>query len=67
MQGKLSTFGGSHDEALAECLQELKAQQENDMTQEAHEEADRILCRFLTKIGYQTIVEEFEKIEKWYA
>jgi len=32
-----------------------------------HEEASSILCAFLRGIGHADLVEEFERIDKWYA
>ena len=32
-----------------------------------HAEADKALILFLTALGYNRIVEEWEKVEKWYA
>lgn len=33
----------------------------------AHSDADDILCRVLKASGLQELVEEYDKIEKWYA
>lgn len=33
----------------------------------AHARADTVLCRLLRAIGYGPVVDEYEKIEKWYA
>lgn len=33
----------------------------------AHVEADDILCEVLLKLGYKDIVDEFVKVHKWYA
>ena len=32
-----------------------------------HSEADSILTDFLNKIGFNDIVVEYNKVEKWYA
>lgn len=32
-----------------------------------HVQADDLLCELLVKLGYHKTVEEFKKIEKWYA
>lgn len=32
-----------------------------------HIEADKILCDFLIAIGHNEIVDEYNKISKWYA
>lgn len=35
--------------------------------EEAHVEGDQILCDLLVDLGYNEVVEEWEKIDKWYA
>lgn len=45
-------------------LREL--QQENDI-ECGHSAADGILCEVLEKLGYGSIVKEYNKIDKWYA
>lgn len=32
-----------------------------------HSNADEILCEFLRGLGYFDLVEEWDKVEKWYA
>ena len=32
-----------------------------------HAEADEILCNLLEELGYKKLVDEFRKLEKWYA
>ena len=32
----------------------------------AHIDADKILCAFLRSLGHGDVVDEFEKVEKWY-
>lgn len=40
----------------------------NDMdTESGHEEADSILTALLLQFGYVEVVEEYEKIKKWFA
>ena len=34
---------------------------------EAHREADSILCQVLKKEGYDELVEEFWMLNKWYS
>ncbi|WP_313266530.1 hypothetical protein [Sphingobacterium sp.] len=41
--------------------------QYNDDTEIAHIQADNILCQFLKELGYEDIVEEYDKIDKWYV
>ena len=33
----------------------------------AHADADDILCQVLKAFGLQELVEEYDKVEKWYA
>jgi hypothetical protein len=33
----------------------------------AHTKADKVLCNLLKALGYTETVEEFEKLDKWYA
>ena len=32
-----------------------------------HTLADEVLCAFLRHLGYGDVVDEYEKVEKWYA
>lgn len=32
-----------------------------------HLEADNLLCELLRELGYGAVVDEYEKIDKWYA
>ncbi len=32
-----------------------------------HMYADSLLCQFLVTLGYSDIVEEFQRLDKWYA
>lgn len=33
----------------------------------AHVDADRVLCELLASLGHADVVDEYEKIDKWYA
>lgn len=33
----------------------------------AHIDADDILCQFLESLGYEDVVSEYQKIDKWFA
>lgn len=50
-----------------EAADKIRYLAENEDTEDAHIEADRILCELLTQLGYNKVVEEFEKMDKWYA
>ena len=32
-----------------------------------HKRADAILCEFLRSLGYNDLVDEFDRVHKWYA
>lgn len=49
-----------------EVIARLKALHNGD-PEESHTEGDRILCDLLVSLGYKEVVEEWKKIDKWYA
>jgi hypothetical protein len=50
-----------------EAIQALKDCQGGGNTEFGHEEADEILCRILKSLGETEIVQEWMKVDKWYA
>ena len=50
-----------------EAIEALKALQHLRDVEAAHSDADDILCFLLRSIGYAEVVEEWEKVPKWYA
>ncbi len=54
-------------EEKQKILIKLKECQEMSDQESAHEIADDIWCKLLTMIGFEDIVKEYEKIDKWYA
>jgi len=50
-----------------EAIARLRQCKNNADIEFAHMEADQILCDLLTTLGYGDVVEEFEKLDKWYA
>lgn len=36
-------------------------------TEDAHIEADNVLCDLLIHLGFKDVVDEYAKIYKWYA
>ena len=55
------------DQAIA-ALRELQENEKAEGSHEAlHRNADAILCSLLISLGYEDVVREFAKIEKWYA
>lgn len=55
----------SREEALA-ALADLRTKKSRDCEHQ-HIVADEILCDLLRTLGYEDVVAEWEKIEKWYA
>lgn len=52
---------------LKEILEKLKDLQGYGDTEISHSKADDLLCELLLQLGYRKIVEEYRKIEKWFA
>ena len=52
---------------LRPYMERLKAAQDNCDVESAHVDADTVLCDLLDALGYKKIVEEYNKVEKWYA
>jgi len=50
-----------------EAIQELRDLQVGGDTESEHWQADEVLCRVLKSLGETEIVEEWLKVEKWYA
>lgn len=51
----------------SEAIANLQIEQRNSDTEDGHINADDILCCFLLTLGYDRLVEEYRKIDKWYA
>lgn len=58
---------GTESFSTKKYMEELKAAQQSDDTEEAHCNADGTLCNLLIDLGYKSIVEEYHKVSKWYA
>ena len=54
-------------EEVAEAIDQLKDLQEDNDIESAHAEADSILCTVLEVLGQHELVEEYKKVNKWYA
>lgn len=50
-----------------EIINDLKSLQGKGDTEAQHDLADRCLLSLLTRLGYKNVVEEYEKVDKWYA
>ena len=55
---KLAKNKAVHELLLAQC---------NDDTESAHGDADQTLCDFLEILGFADVVEQYNKVRKWYA
>lgn len=50
------------------AILELKVHQENSGdTENAHGQADKVLCKLLYGLGFADVVREWEKVPRWYA
>lgn len=50
-----------------QAIESLRTHANNPDQEEAHHAADMVLCKLLTDLGYADVVNEWHKIEKWYA
>lgn len=50
-----------------EAIDRLKQEQANLDVEAAHSNADDVLLDLLKALGYEDVVDEWEKVEKWYA
>jgi len=50
-----------------EAINELKDIQKLGDIEIAHSQADGILCELLSSLGYEKVVAEYNKVDKWYA
>lgn len=50
-----------------QAIVELKALRDNTDQEEAHIEADHILCELLISLGHIEVVEQYNRIPKWFA
>ena len=50
-----------------ELCEQMKALQGEWDIEKAHGKADDILCEALKQLGYNELVELYEKVEKWYS
>lgn len=56
---------GRSDRQIA--IDELKSLQSMPDREIAHAHADGVLCSLLASLGYSDVVDEFERLEKWYS
>ena len=55
------------DPNIEDYINRIRALANNRDVEGTHIEADKILCEVLKTLGQSELVEEFEKLEKWYA
>lgn len=49
------------------AIQRLIELQKPGDTEASHSDADKVLCDLLVALGYASVVDEWEKVNKWYA
>jgi len=52
---------------MEEAIDALRALQGSGDTESQHWLADEVLCRMLEQLGCKLLVEEWRKVNKWYA
>lgn len=59
----------AHKERIIKIKEEMNSLAVNKQwdLESSHYEADALLCELLTILGYSDIVNDFEKLDKWYA
>jgi hypothetical protein len=55
------------DQKLCKRFVEKMKQADLGDTEIAHGDADDLLCDLLIELGYYDVVNEYNKIDKWYA
>ncbi len=50
-----------------QAIEQLKELQLEGDPEASHSNADEVLCGLLHSLGYEDVVVEWHKIEKWYA
>jgi hypothetical protein len=50
-----------------EAIARLKELQTGGDIEAEHSDADEVICMLLVSLGYQDVVDEWNKVEKWYA
>lgn len=55
------------DPNIEDYINRIRDLTNNRDVEGTHIEADKILCEVLKTLGQSELVEEFEKLEKWYA
>ena len=56
-----------NEQELNNFVTRLKELQNSGDPECAHSAADGILCEILEALGYDEVINEYDKIDKWYA
>ena len=49
------------------AIETLQMLQQSHDTELAHIDADDVLCELLKSLGYEDVVSEYQKVDKWFA
>ena len=52
---------------MDKAIQRLKSLANYIDIEEAHVEADTVLCEFIDTLGFHAVTEAYRKVPKWYA
>lgn len=52
---------------IQQAINQLKELQSGADIESEHGQADDILCDLLDFLGYKAVVDEYNKVDKWYA
>lgn len=63
----MTDFAKRYNKDCEDYFVELLKNAATEDTEGGHIHADEILCDLLEAIGYKKVVEEYNKINKWYA
>ena len=55
------------DSKIEQAIAALRKLKESTDAEEAHIEADDILCEVLSHLGYDEVVDAYNDIEQWYS
>jgi len=50
-----------------QLMKDVKINTKDGDTEDYHIAADKLLCELLIELGYKEVVDEFNKLGKWYA
>lgn len=66
-EGVAARLTGERTMTTDEAIARLKEQQRDRDIENAHAEADHVLCDFLDSMGYSDVVAAYSAVPKWYA